>query len=389
MGRVNTLPESSRATPTSPVGVGSTAALSASGPASAAAGSPDAASLAAIDEVKAARQEILREIEKRIIGQHQVIDQLLVALFARGHCLFVGVPGLAKTLLISTLAEVLTLRFSRIQFTPDLMPSDITGSDILEEDHVTGKRAFRFIRGPIFANIVLADEINRTPPKTQAALLQSMQEGRVTAGGQTHPLDPPFLVFATQNPIEQEGTYPLPEAQLDRFMLQVDVTYPTLEEEVQIVKRGTSADKPSIKKVLSPERILALQELVLRVPAADHVVRYAVNLVHASRPQQKAGGRNAKTSGGIKVMGSGKEAEAQAMVNEYLAYGAGPRASQYLILGAKARAILDGRPAASVDDVKALARPTLQHRLIPNFHAEAEGVRPQAIIERLLDTVKS
>ena len=390
MSRVNTLPESSRATPTSPVGVSSTAALSASGQAAAAAvGSADAASLAAIDEVKVARQEILREIEKRIIGQHQVIDQLLVALFARGHCLFVGVPGLAKTLLISTLAEVLTLRFSRIQFTPDLMPSDITGSDILEEDHVTGKRAFRFIRGPIFANIVLADEINRTPPKTQAALLQSMQEGRVTAGGQTHPLDPPFLVFATQNPIEQEGTYPLPEAQLDRFMLQVDVTYPTLEEEVQIVKRGTSADKPSIKKVLSPERILALQELVLRVPAADHVVRYAVNLVHASRPQQKAGGRNAKTSGGIKVMGSGKEAEAQAMVNEYLAYGAGPRASQYLILGAKARAILDGRPAASVDDVKALARPTLQHRLIPNFHAEAEGVRPQAIIERLLDTVKS
>ncbi len=390
MSRVNTLPESSRATPTSPVGVSSTAALSASGQAaSAAVGSADAASLAAIDEVKVARQEILREIEKRIIGQHQVIDQLLVALFARGHCLFVGVPGLAKTLLISTLAEVLTLRFSRIQFTPDLMPSDITGSDILEEDHVTGKRAFRFIRGPIFANIVLADEINRTPPKTQAALLQSMQEGRVTAGGQTHPLDPPFLVFATQNPIEQEGTYPLPEAQLDRFMLQVDVTYPTLEEEVQIVKRGTSADKPSIKKVLSPERILALQELVLRVPAADHVVRYAVNLVHASRPQQKAGGRNAKTSGGIKVMGSGKEAEAQAMVNEYLAYGAGPRASQYLILGAKARAILDGRPAASVDDVKALARPTLQHRLIPNFHAEAEGVRPQAIIERLLDTVKS
>jgi MoxR-like ATPase len=392
MGRVNTLPESSRATPTSQVSASSTLATSASGPiaspAGSAAGAPDAASLAAVDEVKVARQEILREIEKRIIGQHQVIDQLLVALFARGHCLFVGVPGLAKTLLISTLAEVLTLRFSRIQFTPDLMPSDITGSDILEEDHVTGKRAFRFIRGPIFANIVLADEINRTPPKTQAALLQSMQEGRVTAGGQTHPLDPPFLVFATQNPIEQEGTYPLPEAQLDRFMLQVDVTYPTLEEEVQIVKRGTSADKPNIKKVLSPERILALQELVLRVPAADHVVRYAVNLVHASRPQQKAGGR-AKSSGGIKVMGSGKEAETQAMVNEYLAYGAGPRASQYLILGAKARAILDGRPAASVEDVKALARPTLQHRLIPNFHAEAEGVRPQAIIERLLDSVKS
>jgi MoxR-like ATPase len=349
----------------------------------------DDAALAAVDEVKVARQEILRQIEKRIIGQHQVIDQLLVALFARGHCLFVGVPGLAKTLLISTLAEVLTLRFSRIQFTPDLMPSDITGSDILEEDHVTGKRAFRFIRGPIFANIVLADEINRTPPKTQAALLQSMQEGRVTAGGQTHPLEPPFLVFATQNPIEQEGTYPLPEAQLDRFMLQVDVNYPSLEEEVQIVKRGTSAERPQLTKVLSPERILALQELVLRVPAADHVVRYAVNLVHATRPQRKDGARNAKSSGGIKVMGTGREAETLAMVSEYLAYGAGPRASQYLILGAKARAILDGRPAASVDDVKALARPTLQHRLIPNFHAEAEGIRPQMLIDRLLDTIRS
>ncbi len=380
---MNTLPETSAATPTSLIGGG------AIGSEMGAALATDQAALAAVDEVKSARLEILREIEKRIIGQHQVIDQLLVSLFARGHCLFVGVPGLAKTLLISTLAEVLTLRFSRIQFTPDLMPSDITGSDILEEDHVTGKRAFRFIRGPIFANIVLADEINRTPPKTQAALLQSMQEGRVTAGGQTHPLEPPFLVFATQNPIEQEGTYPLPEAQLDRFMLQVDVNYPSLEEEVQIVKRGTSAEKPVIAKVLSPERILALQELVLRVPAADHVVRYAVNLVHATRPQRKEGTRNAKTSGGIKVMGSGREAEAQAMVNEYLAYGAGPRASQYLILGAKARAILDGRPAASVEDVKALARPTLQHRLIPNFHAEAEGVRPQAIIERLLDVVKS
>ena len=343
--------------------------------------------LAAVQEVKKARQDILREIEKRIIGQRDVVDQLLISLFARGHCLFVGVPGLAKTLLISTLAEVLTLRFSRIQFTPDLMPSDITGSDILEEDHATGKRAFRFIRGPIFANIVLADEINRTPPKTQAALLQSMQEGRVTAGGQTHPLEPPFLVFATQNPIEQEGTYPLPEAQLDRFMLQVDVTYPSLEEEVQIVKRMTSAEKPNIQKILSPERIVALQDLVLRVPVADHVVRYAVNLVHATRPQSKAS-RTGRSSSGMKSLGSGKEAEAIAMVSEYLAYGAGPRASQFLILGAKARAILDGRPTASIEDVVALARPTLQHRLIPNFHAEAEGIKPLAIIERLLDAVK-
>ena len=344
--------------------------------------------VAGIAEVREARLEILRQLEKRIIGQQQVIDLLLVSLFARGHCLFVGVPGLAKTLLISTLAELLALRFSRIQFTPDLMPSDITGSDILEEDHTTGKRVFRFIRGPIFANIVLADEINRTPPKTQAALLQSMQEGRVTAGGQTHPLDPPFLVFATQNPIEQEGTYPLPEAQLDRFMLQVDVAYPSMEEEVEIVKRGTSAHKPQLEKVLSPERILQLQDLVLRVPAADHVVRYAVNLVHATRPN-KRDGRHPKSSGGIKVLGGGKEAETQALVNEYLAYGAGPRASQYLILGAKARAILEGRPVASIEDVKALARPVLQHRLIPNFHAEAEGIRATYIIERLLESVRS
>lgn len=339
----------------------------------------------AVREVKDARAAILREIEKRIIGQQPVIDQLLVALFARGHCLFVGVPGLAKTLLISTLSEVLQLQFSRIQFTPDLMPSDITGSDILEEDHATGRRAFRFIRGPIFANIVLADEINRTPPKTQAALLQSMQEGRVTAGGQTHPLEPPFLVFATQNPIEQEGTYPLPEAQLDRFMLQVDVSYPSLEEEVLIVKRGTSAEKPQLVRVLTPERILALQELVLRVPVADHVVRYAVSLVHATRPQPRT---SRASSGAMKPLAAGKEAEAAAMVSEYLAYGAGPRASQYLILGAKARALLDGRPAAALEDVRALARPVLQHRLIPNFHAEAEGVRPQQIIDKLLEALR-
>jgi MoxR-like ATPase len=287
------------------------------------------------------------------------------------------VPGLAKTLLISTLAEALNLRFSRIQFTPDLMPSDITGTDILEEDHATGRRSFRFIRGPIFANIVLADEINRTPPKTQAALLQSMQEVRVTAGGQTHALEPPFLVFATQNPIEQEGTYPLPEAQLDRFMFQVDVGYPAIEEEVEIVKRGTSAYRPTIEKVLSPERILALQDLVLRVPAADHVVRYAVNLVHATRPNKAAG----------RAPSDGSSDVAQ-MVSTYLAYGAGPRASQYLILGAKARAILDGRSAASVEDVRAIAKATLQHRLITNFHAEAEGIRPTTLIERLLEAVK-
>ncbi|HXU67729.1 MAG TPA: MoxR family ATPase [Polyangia bacterium] len=322
--------------------------------------------LRAVEEIARARVEIKAEVEKRIIGQQPVIDQLLTSLFARGHCLFVGVPGLAKTLLISTLAEVLDLSFNRIQFTPDLMPSDITGTDVLEEDHASGRRVFRFIRGPIFANIVLADEINRTPPKTQAALLQAMQEGRVSAGGQTHVLAPPFLVFATQNPIEQEGTYPLPEAQLDRFMFQVDVGYPTADEEVAIVKQQTSAYRPITKKVLSPERIMGLQDLVLRVPVADHVVRYAVALVRATRPSEST----------------------LPFVKENVAFGAGPRASQFLILGGKAKAILEGRPAASIDDVRALAHPTLQHRIITNFHAEAEGIRPRAIIDRLLESVR-
>ncbi len=322
--------------------------------------------LRAVEEIARARIEIKAEVEKRIIGQQAVIDQLLTSLFARGHCLFVGVPGLAKTLLISTLAEVLDLTFNRIQFTPDLMPSDITGTDVLEEDHATGRRVFRFIRGPLFANIVLADEINRTPPKTQAALLQAMQEQRVSAGGQTHVLAPPFLVFATQNPIEQEGTYPLPEAQLDRFMFQVDVGYPSADEEFAIVKQQTSAYRPITKKVLSPERILGLQDLVLRVPVADHVVRYAVALVRATRPTEST----------------------LPFVKENVAFGAGPRASQFLILGGKAKAILEGRPAASIDDVRALAHPTLQHRIITNFHAEAEGIRPRAIIDRLLESVR-
>ena len=322
--------------------------------------------LRAVEEIARARVEIKAEVEKRIIGQHAVIDQLLTSLFARGHCLFVGVPGLAKTLLISTLAEVLDLSFNRIQFTPDLMPSDITGTDVLEEDHATGRRVFRFIHGPLFANIVLADEINRTPPKTQAALLQAMQEQRVSAGGQTHVLQAPFLVFATQNPIEQEGTYPLPEAQLDRFMFQVDVGYPSADEEFAIVKQQTSAYRPTTKKVLSPERILGLQELVLRVPVADHVVRYAVALVRATRP----------TDSNL------------SFIKENVAFGAGPRASQFLILGAKAKAILEGRPAAAIEDVRALAHPTLQHRIITNFHAEAEGVRPRALIDRLLESVR-
>ncbi|MGC4118302.1 MAG: MoxR family ATPase [Myxococcales bacterium] len=321
----------------------------------------------AVAELAQARAQLLSEIDKRIVGQREVIDHLLISLFSRGHCLFVGVPGLAKTLLISTLAEVLNLSFNRIQFTPDLMPSDITGTDVLEEDRSTGKRAFRFVKGPLFANIILADEINRTPPKTQAALLQSMQEYKVTAGGTTYPLDLPFLVFATQNPIEQEGTYPLPEAQLDRFMFLVDVSYPSAEEEVAIVKATTVAQRQTLTKVLSPERIRALQDLVLRVPAPDSVVRYAVELVRRSRP---------------KVEG------APDFVNQYLSWGAGPRASQYLVIGAKARAILDGRFAAMVDDVRALAKPVLRHRVLTNFHAEAEGVTSLSIIEKLLALAK-
>ncbi len=322
--------------------------------------------LRAVAEIAQAHDQILGEIDKRIVGQRKVVEHLLTALFSRGHCLFVGVPGLAKTLLISTLAETLNLTFQRIQFTPDLMPADITGTEVLEEDHATGRRSFRFLRGPVFANLVLADEINRTPPKTQAALLQSMQEYRVTAGGRTHELPLPFLVFATQNPIEQEGTYPLPEAQLDRFMFQIDVDYPSASEEEEIVRMSTSGYAARLDRVLSPERVIELQELVRRVPAADHVVRYAVALARATRPQ---------------------EATAPPFVREYLQWGAGPRASQFLIIAGKARAILDGRFAVSIDDVAALARPTLQHRLILNYRAEAEGVRAGDLVDRLLGVV--
>ncbi len=326
------------------------------------------ADLDAVRELHDARRLLLGEIEKRIVGQKDVVDSLLVALFARGHCLFVGVPGLAKTLLISTVADVLDLSFNRIQFTPDLMPSDITGTDVLEEDHTTGRRAFRFVRGPIFANLLLADEINRTPPKTQAALLQAMQEYRVTAGGETYPLDLPFLVFATQNPIEQEGTYPLPEAQLDRFMFYVKVSYPSALEEQEIVRSTTTALRQTLRRVLSPQKIRDLQELVLRVPAADHVIKYAVELVRATRPDDPA---------------------AADFVRENVSWGAGPRASQYLVLGAKSRAILDGRMAASVEDVRALARNVLVHRVITNFRAESEGVTSAQIVDRLLEKVKA
>jgi MoxR-like ATPase len=326
-----------------------------------------AADLRAVADIARAHDELCAEIDKRIVGQRKVVEHLLTALFARGHCLFVGVPGLAKTLLIShPRREPLNLSFQRIQFTPDLMPADITGTEVLEQDHATGRRSFRFIKGPVFANLVLADEINRTPPKTQAALLQSMQEYRVTAGGVTHELPLPFLVFATQNPIEQEGTYPLPEAQLDRFMFQIDVDYPSADEEEQIVRLATSGHTAELARVLSPARILELQALVRRVPAADHVVRYAVALARATRPA---------------------DASAPAFVKDLVQWGAGPRASQFLILAGKARAILDGRFAVAIDDVAALARPTLQHRLILNYRAEADGVRPGDLIDRLLGVV--
>ncbi len=321
----------------------------------------------AVAEVARHREAILGEIKKVIVGQDHVIEELLIALLARGHCLLVGVPGLAKTLLISTLADVLDLKFNRVQFTPDLMPSDITGTDILEEDPETGRRRFRFLQGPIFANIVLADEINRTPPKTQAALLQAMQEYRVTAGGQTFPLDLPFFVLATQNPIEQEGTYPLPEAQLDRFMFHIGVNYPTYEEEVEIVLNSTSAYTPELQHILKAEDILQLQDLVRRVPVTPSVAGFAVRLAQQSRPDHE---------------------DAPAFVKDWVNWGAGPRASQYLILGAKVRAIVHGRFAASVDDVKALAPSVLRHRILTNFNAEAEGVSSLTIIEQLLETVR-
>ena len=321
----------------------------------------------AVAEIARQRQLILQEIKKVIVGQDAVIEELLIALLAQGHCLLVGVPGLAKTLLVSTLSDVLHLSFNRVQFTPDLMPSDITGTDLLEEDPETRQRRYRFLRGPIFANIVLADEINRTPPKTQAALLQAMQEYRVTASGQTYALDLPFFVLATQNPIEQEGTYPLPEAQLDRFMFHIGIDYPDLDDEVDIVLNSTSAYKPQLERVLSADTILRLQDLVRRVPATRSVVRYAAQLSQRSRPGHP---------------------QAPDFVRDWVNWGAGPRASQYLILGAKARAIMHGRFAASVEDVKALAPSVLRHRILTNFNAEAEGMTSLDIVQRLLDEVQ-
>ncbi|TMQ72824.1 MAG: MoxR family ATPase [Candidatus Eisenbacteria bacterium] len=332
----------------------------------------DTSDLKAVEALKNGRDRILAELRKVIVGQDQVVDQLLTALFANGHVLLVGVPGLAKTLLVSSLARVLDLKFNRIQFTPDLMPSDITGTDVLEESG-GGRREIRFIPGPVFANIVLADEINRTPPKTQAALLQAMQEKQVTAGGQTFNLSLPFFVLATQNPIELEGTYPLPEAQLDRFMFNVLVDYPTQEEEEKIVATTTSAYEAKLERVLGAEDILALQRIIRRVPVADHVVRYAVRLARATR-------------GGAGAPGGALSGD---LVGKWVSWGAGPRASQYLVLGAKTRAVLLGRFAPGIEDVKAVALSVLRHRIVTNFTAEAEGVKPERIIDELLKSVPS
>lgn len=320
----------------------------------------------AIQTLAASRKIILEELGKVIVGQHEVIEQLLLCMFARGHCILEGVPGLAKTRAISSLAATLSLSFNRIQFTPDLMPSDITGTEIIEENKSTGVRSLRFVQGPIFANVILADEINRTPPKTQAALLEAMQEGQVTAAGFTHRLQQPFFVLATQNPIEQEGTYPLPEAQLDRFMFKVLVDYPTEEEELRIIDLTTSDTNVELRRIFSSADILALQSVVRRVPCADHVMRYAMRLARLSRPQVGASPR---------------------FVKDYVSWGAGPRASQNLVLAGKARAILQGRYSVSTDDVRAVSHPVLRHRIVTNFNAEVDGITPDRIVDMLLDDV--
>ena len=312
-----------------------------------------------LTELANARRSLVDQIGRRIIGQKEVVENLVAALLSGGHALLVGVPGLAKTLLVRTLADALDLSFSRIQFTPDLMPSDITGTELLEEDHATGRRVFKYVKGPIFANAVLADEINRAPPKTQAALLQAMQEHAVTAAGRTHSLPEPFFVLATQNPIEQEGTYPLPEAQLDRFMFELRVGYPTADEEEHVVATTTSDSEATITPVLDAQRLIALQHLVRRLPAPPTVVRYAVGLARSTRPEAK---------------------EASPDVRKYVSWGAGPRASQYLVLGAKARAAMDGRAVPDLDDVRSVAHVVLRHRIVMNFQGEAEGMTPERLI---------
>ena len=313
-----------------------------------------------------ARQKLVEQIGRVIIGQQQVLDDLLTAIFARGHCLMVGVPGLAKTLMVSTIARAIDLKFNRIQFTPDLMPADITGTEVVEEDKASGQRAFRFVHGPVFANILLADEINRTPPKTQAALLQAMQEHEVTSGGQTYPLPEPFFVLATQNPIEQEGTYPLPEAQLDRFMFMLKVAYPSPAEELAIIKANPVDDQPTLGKVLGGEDILGLQKMIRQVPVSDHVAMYCLKL-----------GRSTRADDPI----------APAFVKELVTWGIGPRGVQYLVLAAKARAALHGQYNVTADHVRQVAPLVLRHRVIPNYHAEAQGIDADAVIERLLREV--
>jgi MoxR-like ATPase len=317
-----------------------------------------------VDRIRSATDQLKQQLGRVIVGQHEVIDLMLIALFSRGHCLLEGVPGLAKTLLVSTLARSLNLTFSRIQFTPDLMPADITGTDIIEENKSTGQRDIRFLAGPIFSHVILADEINRTPPKTQAALLEAMQERQVTVGRIRHQMSNPFLVLATQNPIEQEGTYPLPEAQQDRFMFKVLVTYPTFEEEAEVARRTTGTSAVDIQPVLSPQEISELQDLVRTVPISDHLIRYTLALVRQTRVREEG---------------------APDFVREQLAWGAGPRAVQFLILGAKARALVQGRSHVSIDDIQTLAKPVLRHRLVVNFAAESEGVTTDELVDQLLD----
>ncbi len=324
-----------------------------------------------IEHIQQATADLREQVGKAVVGQEQVIEQVFIALFTRGHALLIGVPGLAKTLLVSSVAKALSLQFNRIQFTPDLMPSDITGTEVIEENKSTGQRALRFVKGPVFANVLLADEINRTPPKTQAALLEAMQEHHVTAGGMRHALPQPFFVLATQNPIEQEGTYPLPEAQLDRFMFMIRVGYPTEADELEIINRTTTRTRITLDPVVSAEQVMQIQDMVRDVPVAEHVTRYALRLVRATRPPERG------------------EADARPeFIQRYLNWGAGPRASQNLILAAKARALMNRRTHVTPEDIAAVAPPVLRHRLIPNFSAEADGVSTDDIIDDLLKTIQ-
>ncbi|MDR3617740.1 MAG: MoxR family ATPase [Paludisphaera borealis] len=326
----------------------------------------DELDLSELDDLRSVHEDIRRQIGRQIVGQDEVVEQLLMAVFARGHCILEGVPGLAKTLMVHALAQSLSLDFNRIQFTPDLMPSDITGTEVLYEDRQSGARELRFVPGPIFANLILADEINRTPPKTQAALLEAMQERQVTAGGHRHVLPDPFFVLATQNPIEQEGTYPLPEAQLDRFLFKVFITYPTPDEERRIYRLTTGVDQAEITPIVDGERIKALQRVVRRVPVSDHCIDYAMDLVRATRGTEYGGPK---------------------YIDEWLSWGAGPRAGQSLILASKAKAALEGRPSVSVDDLRAVAQPVLRHRLVVNYNAQASGETSDTIVARLLKDV--